>query len=70
MFLPTVLSLFLYFPEDKSEYIPAAITFAIFLIGALLTMRFIIKVSKREAQKSKELEDQILKNNQSNQRNS
>jgi len=70
MFLPTVLSLFLYFPEDKSEYIPAAITFAIFLIGALLTMRFIIKISKREAQKTKELEEQILKNNQSNQRNS
>ncbi|MEH7301819.1 hypothetical protein [Neobacillus drentensis] len=70
MFLPSVLSLFLYFPEDKSEYIPAAITFAIFLIGALLTMRFIIKISKREAQKTKELEEQILKNNQSNQRNS
>ncbi|MDR6121825.1 hypothetical protein QFZ87_001422 [Bacillus sp. SLBN-46] len=70
MFLPSVLSLFLYFPEDKSEYIPASITFAIFLIGALLTMRFIIKISKREAQKAKELEEQILKNNQSNQRNS
>ncbi|WML59240.1 hypothetical protein [Neobacillus sp. PS2-9] len=70
MFLPSVLSLFLYFPEDKSEYIPAAITFAIFLIGALLTMRFIIKISKREALKTKELEEQILKNNQSNQRNS
>ncbi|MGG3564131.1 hypothetical protein ABES03_21310 [Neobacillus rhizosphaerae] len=70
MFLPSVLSLFLYFPEDKSEYIPAGITFVIFLIGALLTMRFIIKISKREAQKTKELEEQILKNNQSNQRNS
>ena len=34
MFQPLVLSLFLYFPEDKSEYIPAAITFVIFLIGA------------------------------------
>lgn len=70
MFLPTVLGLFLYFPEDKSEYIPAAITFAIFLIGALLTMRWIIKISKREALKTKELEEQILKNNQSQHRNS
>lgn len=70
MFLPSVLALFLYFPEDKSEYIPAMITFSIFLIGALLTMRFIIKISKREAQKTKELEEQILKNNQSEQRNS
>jgi hypothetical protein len=69
MFQPLVLSLFLYFPEDKSEYIPAAITFVIFLIGALLTMRLIIVVSKREAQKSKELEEQ-LKNQQPPQRNS
>jgi hypothetical protein len=55
-----VLSLFLYFPEDKSEYGPAAITFLIFMIGALLTMRFIIKVSKREAMKAKELEKKLL----------
>ena len=34
MFQPFVLSLFLYFPEDKSEYGPAAITFIIFMIGA------------------------------------
>lgn len=54
-----VLSLFLYFPEDKSEYIPAGITFVIFLIGALLTTRFIMKVSKRDAQKAKELEERL-----------
>ncbi|WP_160722360.1 hypothetical protein [Bacillus sp. USDA818B3_A] len=69
MFLPSVLALFLYFPEDKSEYIPAAITCAIFLIGALLTMRLIIKISNREAAKTKELEEQVT-NNQSSQRNS
>ncbi|MFT9599009.1 hypothetical protein [Mesobacillus sp.] len=56
-----VLSLFLYFPEDKSEYIPAAITSLVFLIGAVLTMRYIIKVSKREAQKAKEHEQAIMK---------
>jgi hypothetical protein len=55
MFQPLVISLFLYFPEDKSEYGPAAITFIIFLIGAFLTMRYIIKISKRE-----ELEDKIM----------
>lgn len=60
MIQPFVLSLFLYFPEDKSEYGPAAITFIIFMIGALLTMRFIIKVSKREAMKAKELEEKLL----------
>lgn len=56
-----VISLFLYFPEDKTEYIPAAITSLFFLIGAVLTMRYIIKVSKREAQKAKEHEQAIMK---------
>jgi hypothetical protein len=65
MFQPFVLSLFLYFPEDKSEYGPAAITFTIFVIGALLTMRLIIKVSKREAKKAKELEAKLLSQNNS-----
>ncbi|WP_045517941.1 hypothetical protein [Neobacillus niacini] len=60
MIQPFVLSLFLYFPEDKSEYGPAAITFLIFVIGALLTMRFFIKVSKREAMKAKELEEKLM----------
>ncbi|AGK55455.1 hypothetical protein B1NLA3E_18555 [Bacillus sp. 1NLA3E] len=54
-----VLGLFLYFPEDKSEYIPAAITCIIFLIGAVFTMKLIIKVSKREEKKAKELEDKL-----------
>jgi hypothetical protein len=69
MFLPSVLALFLYFPEDKREYIPAAITCVIFLIGALLTMRLIIKISNKEALKTKELEEQINKNH-TTQRNS
>lgn len=58
-----VLALFLYFPEDKSEYIPAAITCIIFLIGAVFTMRFIIKVSKREEKKAKELEEKLKHDN-------
>lgn len=60
MFQPFILSLFLYFPEDKSEYGPAAVTFVIFMIGALLTMRLIINVSKREAKKAKELEEKLI----------
>lgn len=51
---------FLYFPEDKSEYIPAAISCAIFLIAAILTMRFIISYSKKEELKTKHLEEQLL----------
>ena len=69
MFPPLVLSLFLYFPEDKSEYIPAAISFAIFLIGAIITTRLIMKHSKKEAEKAKEVEERILKS-QSSEKNS
>ncbi|MEW9051863.1 MAG: hypothetical protein AB2392_11955 [Neobacillus sp.] len=61
MFQPSVLSLFLYFPEDKSEYGPAAVTFILFMIAALLTMKWIINISKREAKKAKELEEKIMK---------
>lgn len=69
MFQPIVISLFLYFPKDKTEYIPAAITFLIFLIAALITMRFIIVISKREEEKTKKLDEQ-LKNQQPTKRNS
>lgn len=51
---------FLYFPEDKSEYIPATITCVIFLIAAILTMRFIIQYSKKEELKTKHLEEQLM----------
>jgi hypothetical protein len=65
MFLPHVLADFLYFPKDKSEYIPALISFSIFLIGAIFAMRYIVVISRREAKKAKELEERIL--NQSKQ---
>lgn len=65
-----VISLFLYFPEDKTEYIPAAITSFVFLIGAILTMRLIIKVSKKEAQKAKEYEQAVMKHMEEHKKNS
>lgn len=58
-FLFNTLYLFLYFPEDKSEYIPAFLWSALFLLLAVLTMRFIIKVSNKEQAKAKELEDRL-----------
>ena len=39
---------FLYFPEDKSEYIPAFITLVIFMCGAVATMYIFYKKSKKE----------------------
>ncbi|QPA30519.1 hypothetical protein [Thermaerobacillus caldiproteolyticus] len=58
-----ILNLFLYFPEDKREYIPAAITCTIFLIAAILTMRLIIKVSKYQEEKAKQLEERLKREN-------
>lgn len=42
---------FLYFPEDKSEYIPAFITLVIFMVGAVATMYFVYKKSKKDEKK-------------------
>lgn len=41
---------FLYFPEDKSEYIPAFIVLVIFMIGAIATMYLFYKKSKKDEQ--------------------
>lgn len=48
---------FLYFPNDKSEYIPAIITFAIFLIGAIVATIYFIKKSRKE---EKEFDEQYM----------
>lgn len=39
---------FLYFPEDKMEYIPAFITLVIFMVMALATMYLFYKKSKKD----------------------
>lgn len=49
----------LYFPQDKSAYIPAILNLAIFILAAIITMRLIIIYSKREEKKAKELEAKI-----------
>ncbi|AYC29943.1 hypothetical protein [Paenisporosarcina cavernae] len=51
---------FLYFPEDKTEYIPAAIEFAIFAVLCVLAFRWIVKKSKQQEAKTKALEEKIL----------
>jgi flagellar biosynthesis/type III secretory pathway M-ring protein FliF/YscJ len=50
-----VLGLFLYFPEDKTEYIPAGITMVLFTVAAIFAFRFILKLSKKEQGKVDEL---------------
>lgn len=42
---------FLYFPDDKTEYIPAVITLVIFIALAVFFMRWIMKKSKRDQER-------------------
>ncbi|MCP8617774.1 hypothetical protein [Salirhabdus salicampi] len=44
---------FLYFPQDKTEYIPSIFMLVLFTIAAILVMRIIIKASKREEEQFK-----------------
>ncbi|PGS48387.1 hypothetical protein [Bacillus sp. AFS041924] len=46
---------FLYFPEDKSEYIPAVISLIIFMIGAFITFYLIKKASAKEEKRITDL---------------
>jgi uncharacterized membrane protein len=52
---------FLYFPEDKSEYIPAAISFAVFMVLLFFALRWIRRNSKKQELETKELEERILR---------
>ncbi|BDG45973.1 MULTISPECIES: hypothetical protein [Parageobacillus] len=63
-----ILDFMLYFPEDKREYIPAAITCMIFLIAAILTTRLIMKISRYQEEKAKRLEEQIIRDNRDNEK--
>lgn len=61
--LQFIIGLFLYFPEDKREYIPAGLTMAVFTLFAVLTMRFIILYNRKQVQKAKEFEEKLKKQN-------
>jgi flagellar basal body-associated protein FliL len=54
---------FLYFPEDKSEYIPSLIMLAIIIVLAGVALYFFYKTSKKQEKKfdmeyKKQLENQ------------
>lgn len=53
---------FLYFPDNKLEYLPSIALLIVTLAAAMYTMMFILKVSKKQERKAKELEQQILAN--------
>ncbi|PLR66099.1 hypothetical protein H4O14_03925 [Bacillus sp. PAMC26568] len=54
-----IFGLFLYFPEDKSEYLPAGITMFIFFLAAVAAFMLIKKVSKKEQIKAEEFEKNL-----------
>ncbi|SDJ63176.1 hypothetical protein [Salimicrobium halophilum] len=39
---------FLYFPQDKAEYIPALLMLALFMAAAVATVYIFMKASKKE----------------------
>lgn len=51
---------FLYFPEDKSLYLPAAIEFGILMIIVFATFILFRRISARQAEKVKHLEARAL----------
>ena len=53
--------LFLYFPEDKFEYIPAVLSFVLFGIACILTFRWIVRKSRKQEEQMKEVEERILR---------
>ena len=59
IFSSVLVFTFLYFPEDKTEYIPAVINLVIFSVLAYLAVRIFIRISKREEKRAKELEEHL-----------
>ncbi|WP_040224586.1 hypothetical protein [Bhargavaea cecembensis] len=51
---------FLYFPEDKSLYIPAFLTLFLFMALGYVFFQWIRKKSRQEEEKARELEKQVL----------
>jgi len=55
-----VLNYFLYFPEDKSTYIPAFIELALIIIAVYFLIRWLRKNSAKHEAEAKRLEERAL----------
>ena len=51
---------FLYFPDDKTEYIPALIMLLIFMLLAFIVYKLVKKYSRNEEAKMREFEQKVL----------
>lgn len=52
--------MFLYFPEDKTDYIPALLEFAVFFVLCVVVFIMFKRISKKQEERTKALEEQIL----------
>ncbi|WP_313894564.1 hypothetical protein [Psychrobacillus sp.] len=52
--------LYLYFPEDKTEYIPVVIELIILVTICIFVFRWLKKKSRQDAAKAKEIEDRVM----------
>lgn len=52
---------FLYFPEDKSTYLPAAIEMLLLFVVVFLLFKWLRKNSAKQAAEAKKLEERALK---------
>lgn len=55
---------FLYFPEDKSTYIPAVIQLVLLFFVVAFVFRWFIKKSKKDEQAARELEQRLERERQ------
>lgn len=51
---------FLYFPQDRTEYIPAVIILLLVLVAAMVAVYFIKKYSAKQEDKLREFEARVM----------
>lgn len=59
--------MFLYFPEDKTEYVPAVLEFLVFFVLCIIVFTVFVRISRKQEQRTKALEEQILQQRQAQQ---
>ncbi|MFJ8067083.1 hypothetical protein ACIQYS_21135 [Psychrobacillus sp. NPDC096426] len=52
--------LYLYFPEDKTEYIPVVIELLVLLVICIFVFKWFKKKSAKDAEKARALEEKIM----------
>lgn len=55
---------FLYFPEDKGGYLPAAIEFLVLVVLCAIVFMLFRRLSKKQELKTKEIEERIARERQ------